>query len=118
MFTILRLLHDGVAGAGWCALILLTCGLLRLAAGRLLRGGWRAALRSLPVPTLLCGLCWHVVFYPVDAAYRTAAWPPFKFFCSDPFFCCSPSYFRSTPPAAHKKAPAAQRAAGAFLILL
>lgn len=70
MFTILRLLHDGVAGAGWCALILLTCGLLRLAAGRLLRGGWRAALRSLPVPALLCDLCWHVVFYPVDAAYR------------------------------------------------
>lgn len=64
MFTFFHLLSDGVAGAGWCALSFLACGLLRLTAGAFLPGGWRAALRSLPVPALLCDLCWHAVFYP------------------------------------------------------
>lgn len=64
MFTIFQLLSDGVVGSGWCALSLLACGLLRLTAGVLLPGGWRAALRSLLVPALLCDLSWHAVFYP------------------------------------------------------
>lgn len=69
MFTVFRLLSDGVVGSGWCALSLLTCALLRLTVGVLLPGGWRTALRSLPVPALLCDLCWYAIFYPAGG-YR------------------------------------------------
>lgn len=84
MFTVFRLLSDGVIGSGWCALSLLTCALLRLTVGVLLPGGWRAALRSLPVPALLCDLCWHAVFYPAGYQNQGLAavqvfllWPAF-----------------------------------------
>lgn len=46
MLTVFRLVSDGVAGSGWCALSLLACALLRLTVGLLLPGGWQAVLRS------------------------------------------------------------------------
>ena len=67
MLTVFRLVSDGVAGSGWCALSLLACALLRLAVGLLLPGGCRVVLRSFLIPALFCDLCWYAVFYPVPS---------------------------------------------------
>ncbi len=83
MLTVFRLVSDGVAGSGWCALSLLACALLRLAVSLLLPGGCRAVLRSFLIPALFCDLCWHAVFYPLGgytnrglaAVYVFLLWP-------------------------------------------
>lgn len=98
MITVFRLLRDGVTGTGWCALSLLACGLLRLTAGVLLPGGWRTALRSLPVPALLCDLCWHAVFYPTGAGYVNHGLGVIRVFLLWPLLLALSLFFQRRPP--------------------